>query len=75
MYLMNYNKFDIAYDIILERFCDENLVPNNDDVSSTSPYLIIKSSKQTFISKPIIESKFIALKVGSQEAKWSKGLT
>ena len=64
------------FPIVLEGFCDANLVTDNDEVSSTSGYVFTlgggtiswKSTKQTCIARSTMESKCIALDLASQEA-------
>ena len=55
---------------------------DNDEIISTGGYVFTlaglaiswKSSKQTYIAKSTTKSKFIALKSGSYEAGWLRGL-
>lgn len=70
------------FPIVLEGFCDANLVTDNDEVSSTSGYVFTlgggtiswKSTKQTCIARSTMESKFIALDLASQEAELLRNL-
>jgi hypothetical protein len=62
---------------LLEGFCDETWVTDNDETISTSGYIFTlgggaisrKSPKQTCIEHYVMESKFIALDLYDQETK------
>ena len=68
---LHFNKFPI----VLEGICDANWVTGNDEVRSTSDYVLTlgsgviswKSSKQTCIECSTMESEFISLKLAGQE--------
>ena len=66
---------------VLGGFCDANWVADNDEVSSTSGYVLTlggaiswKSAKQTCITRSTMEYEFIALELAGQESEWPKGL-
>ncbi|KAL0411131.1 UNVERIFIED_CONTAM: Retrovirus-related Pol polyprotein from transposon TNT 1-94 [Sesamum latifolium] len=67
---------------VLEELCDANWVIDNDEVSSTSGYVLTlggraiswKYAKQTCIAHSTMESKFIALELAGQEAEWLRNL-
>ena len=77
-YCLHFNKFSL----VLEGYCDEIWVTQNDEVNSTSGYVFMlgggaiswKSAKQTCITKFTMKYEFIALELAEQETKWIKSL-
>ncbi|KAL0546106.1 hypothetical protein IC582_016011 [Cucumis melo] len=77
-YCLHFNKFPA----VLEGYCDANWVTDNDEVNSTSGYVILlgggalswKSAKQTCIARSTMESEFIALELAGHETEWIKNL-
>ena len=62
---------------VLERYNDAKWILDSDEIKSTSDYIFIfsggavfwKSSKQTLITRSIMESEFVALESIGNEAK------
>ena len=66
------------YQVVLEGYCDANLITGIKDTKSTSGYVFTlggaavswKSSKQTCIARSTMELEFIALDKAGEEAEW-----
>ncbi|KAK6151167.1 hypothetical protein DH2020_016099 [Rehmannia glutinosa] len=75
---LNYVLHYLRYPAVLKGYSDANWISNSKDSKSTSGYVFTigggtvswKSSKQTCISRSIIESKFIDLDKAGEEAEW-----
>jgi len=70
------------FPIVLVGYCDANWVTDNNEASSTSAYVFTfrggvvswESSKQTCITRSIMEYEFIALELAGKEVEWLKNL-
>ena len=75
---MDYNILYSGFSTVLEGYNDANWVSYSDEIKSTSRYVftlggdavVWKSTKETIIAKSIMESKFVALELASNKAKW-----
>ncbi|XP_070020344.1 secreted RxLR effector protein 161-like [Nicotiana sylvestris] len=73
-YALHYNK----YPAVIEGYSDANWITGSTETKSTSGYVFTvgggavswKSSKQTCITRSIMESEFIALDKAGEEAEW-----
>ena len=71
-----------GFSSVLEGFSDANWISNSDEMKSTSGYVFNlgegaiswKSSKQTCITRSIMEAEFIALEKASSEVEWLRNL-
>jgi len=77
-YTLNYELYYISYPYILERYNDTNWISDTKDSKSTSRYVFTfggvvvlwKSTKQSCITRSMMELDFIALDKVREEAKW-----
>ena len=75
---MNLGLTYIGHPTVLEGYCDENWILDNDETNSISGYVFTlgggaiswKSSKQTCNARSTMESEFVALEKVGTEAEW-----